>query len=1261
MRVRNQLTVCAVLIGVTVPLLGQVATTGSILGVVKDPSAALVPGAEVVCVGSETGSRASTRTTESGTYVCLNLVEGIYRLEVTANGFSREVVNNIKVSVATSVTVDVKLEVGSTGQVVEVQADATPIVTSTSSVTTTITGRQITELPLSTRSALDLAFQMPGASGGGGVRYTSFDGLPHGSLNVSVDGVNVQDNLLKSSSGGSFYTYIQPRVDSVDEVTVSSAANSAATGEGAVQITFVTKRGTNAWHGLAFEYLRNNYFNANTWFNNVNGLPRQILRLNQYGGNLGGPIRKNKLFIFGVWDEFRFPNAIARTRTVLKTGAIKGDFTYKGADGANHVVNVLTLAGTQGFRSKPDANITGLLGQIEALRTGGQVGITPSDLFRDNMSFNNIGSQHRFFPTTRMDYVLSNRIQIEGIYYYQGFRSFPDTLNGYDRTYPGFETLNGIPAQGAQNSNRFLASTAVRATLTPSMSNEFRLGLNGGTVVFAGGMDQSLYPGATRLGFPLSLTSPLNLPRDSRRNTPIWQLSDTLGWQKGKHTLSFGFGYTRVSSWDKSIGTAVPLASTGIGATDPANALFSATNFPSINSSDLGNAGALYALLTGRLSGVAGVVNVDEKSHAYQPYAPLVRRELQKQGSFFATDSWRLTQSITLALGLRWDLQGVPQNTNGIYTLPQGGYAGLFGVSGADNLFKPGTLNGQPSQYVLGGEPWSMQWANLAPNIGIAWSPNSDNRIVKSIFGKGGAFRIGYSQSYNREGLNNFRAVEGANPGPTASAALVADRDYTSGSLFYDGKIPNLVTLPASFTFPLPLSTFTYTSSASINGFAPDLKPPRIHSWNIGLQRQIAKGTVVEARYVGNYGQNLWRQYNINEVNIFENGYLKEFQAAQANLNICTANRAACTGTATGALRFDNRGLAGQVNTPIMAAAFNGVAVGSGFASTTFVTNLQQGTAGSLANTLATNSTYMNNVIKGGFPANLFLANPGAAGGGSYLQSNGAMSSYNSLQIEVRRRMANGLAINGSYVFSKGLTDYFSDDSGSFATPATIRDFGLSKGASPYDIKHVFKVNWLYELPFGPGKKWLTSSNGLVSRIAGGWQWNGIGRIQTGQPFQLLSGRATFNQNDSGVIPIVPVAQLQSMIQVVKNPSGFVTYVAPGLIGSDGRANPDFLQTPTTAGQLGYNVFLYGPNLVRIDSTLAKRTKLAERVNLELRAEVLNVLNLSNFMQASPSSSTSTASITSTTFGRTTNFYQDFNGSQDPGGRVIQLVLRLGF
>ena len=311
----------------------QVIVTGSLSGAITDATGAVVPGAQVKIVSAETGATYNLTSNEAGVYFQAALPSGFYRVEVSAPGFRQAVVHKVKVDVGTPATANVALEVGSTTESVQVQAEATAVVTATAAIGTTVTGRQITELPFTSRDALDLAMLMPGFSSGGAPRAGSFNALPKGSINITMDGVNTMDNLLKSTYGGGFFTYIRPRIDAVDEFSVSTAvAGAESAGEGAVQIRFITKRGTNEWHGGMFEYLRNTWFNANTWFNNVSGLPRQELKLNQWGGKMGGPIIKNKLFIFGVFDEFRLPQSQARERNILTQEALGGVFRYLGSD-----------------------------------------------------------------------------------------------------------------------------------------------------------------------------------------------------------------------------------------------------------------------------------------------------------------------------------------------------------------------------------------------------------------------------------------------------------------------------------------------------------------------------------------------------------------------------------------------------------------------------------------------------------------------------------------------------------------------------------------------------------------------------------------------------------------------------------------------------------------------------------------------------------------------------------------------------------------
>src|SRR5262249_34731561 len=237
------------------------------------------------------------------------------------------VYKDVTIVVSETYTLTAKLAVGTATESVEVTAGAEVVQTDSTVVGTSITGRSITELPFTSRSTLDLATLMAGAATTGRARQTSFDGLPKGSINITYDGINAQDNLLKSNDG--FFTIPRPSIDAVEEFSISTAANSAQdASQGAVQIKMETKRGGNAFHGGVWEYLRNDWLNSNYYFNNLAGIPRQRQRLNQWGGKVGGPILKDKLFFFADIDNYTSPQTRSFTRLILSQDAANGLFTY---------------------------------------------------------------------------------------------------------------------------------------------------------------------------------------------------------------------------------------------------------------------------------------------------------------------------------------------------------------------------------------------------------------------------------------------------------------------------------------------------------------------------------------------------------------------------------------------------------------------------------------------------------------------------------------------------------------------------------------------------------------------------------------------------------------------------------------------------------------------------------------------------------------------------------------------------------------------
>ncbi len=1357
---------------------------GNMVGTVLDPQGAAVVGADITAKDDATGAEFHAKSGPDGHFAINALSPGVYTVTIAMQGFKKGVYRAVKIITADTYDLSVMLEIGEVGVTVVVEAGQEVMETTSATVGSVISGKSITQLPFTSRQVLELAILFPGASTTGRTRQTSFNGLPKGSINITLDGINAQDNLLKSNDG--FFTIIQPRVDAIEEFSIATAAaGSEQNVEGAVQLRFETKRGGNDFHGGVWEYLRNSYLNSNYWYNNRDGLPRQVQKLNQYGYKIGGPIIKEKLFFFTDFDFYTSPQSRTINRVILADEAVKfGKFSYgiscvpgstlpttpptpcpvasntpnawtactassARVDGAGPActVDLAALAAAKGIGFVLDPFTTNVLNQVNAVRNAGTgfVTSTPNG-FLDNGSFLVPGSGSRRFPDFRLDYQATKSHQITGIYHYQHFLSGPDFLNSATVTFP-VAPFTG--QQGSQISNRNQFVAAWRWTIGNNKSNELRGGIQSSLVSFFPDESSTFYPlTSTNLGSintrpffnGLGITQPFLNYNQQGRNTPVGQLIDNFTWTKGTHNFAFGGTLTEIRFHQfVNGGRKVQTATIGlVDPTDPAATQFSAAsgNFPDISATSTspvpGQAGALYAALTGRVAGWSGAVSVDPAKQVYAPGAPNLQQVRQREFGFYGSDSWRFRPSLTVTAGVRWEFQGVPKDDLNEDFSAVGGFAGAFGVSGVDNFFKPGTLPGSSTSFQLNGSrPWyNNDYNNFAPNVGIAWQPKAEHGLLHKILGGAGktVLRAGYTLSYTREGINNFNNIAPQNPGidgsifanpvsfpappvtdpPTppftcATAPANASGQYYAGCVTMNGLI-NPATFNQLQTIAISPSTFPATgtfpivpfSGQSVNAFATNLKTPLVHSWSVGLQREITNDTVVEVRYVANHSVGLWRQDNINEVNIFENGFLTEFNNAKNNLDICNANAVACL-TAAGETNLDptknarrffsNLGLSGQVAVPILTAAFNGTntvktQTNAFFRNATFIGRLNAGTAGAFANTLAlgNNGQFICNLAGSaalnvtGFacpssaPAigtqavNFFIANPNVGDGGAFRFYNGSQSTYNALQIEVRRRPSKGLQFNANYTYSRSLTNYFGDSSGSFVTFTSIRFPENSKGPSPWDLRHAFKLQTIYELPFGPGRKW-SSGNGLLNKLIEHWEISGIGRLQSGRVFLLNGGAATVNQNDSGVIlKGITQSQLQDLLGIRKTPGGTVFFFPASLIGSDKRANPAFISSCNTPGKLCSRVFLRGPSFFRADISVLKRTYISEKVNFEIRGEALNAFNNINFFfPGDEQTSVPTVSATSTTFGQVTNAFRDANTTDDNGGRILQIVFRINF
>jgi hypothetical protein len=1304
-----------VLLAVTVP--AQVTTTGRLTGIVTDAQGGVMPYARVVAKHDQTGAEFDVLTNGEGGWSIPSVQNGTYTVTVTAPGFKSSIVPNVKVDTGTTATVNARLEVGGVAEQVTVTGGASIIQTESASVSSTIVGRQISELPWSTRDAMQLVLTLPGIQTPGTPRTSSVNGLPKSALNITLDGANVQDNFLKSSDG--FFTSIQAKSDAVEEVTVSTATPGAeSAGEGAVQIKFVTKSGSNDFHGGFFVQHRNTALSSNYYFNNLDGLPRDRILLNQAGGHLGGPITlpglfngRNRAFFFINYEDFRLPQTYGGSRLVLTDTARQGLFIYKEDHSGNlRTIDLYALAAAKNralpanvrpYPTTPDPTIAQALALIDAAAQRGALRSrieTNNDYNRLNLTYQDPGQNLRRFPTARFDFNLTKNHQLEFIHNYQHYFSDPDAVNGQINVYPGTGVVVGHPGvRGSIYRNAFSYVVAERWTITNQLINEVRLTSSGnGTVVFT----REFRPELFDFWGGLAVSDPYgggfySRRTQSRRNTPVKGVNDNVSWSRGTHSLNFGLSFTQISSFTQALSTqAVPLISLGIATNDPistgSTSIFTLENFPDSTPTQRSEAAALFALLTGRVSATSRVATFEEKARNFQ-FVPTTERNHQRETGLYAQDAWKVRPNLTVNYGLRWEFQPSPVNDNRVYT--QVGLEGLYGISGVGRLFQPGVFQGvvpQSRLFEKGEKAFKNRYRDFAPTFGFAWAPDWSQGRLGRVFGRSGGtvLRGGYSIAYTREGFNAFNTMFGANDVPAVTLGLNPNNFPTEfgapGSVWLrDGALPFRALPEAKFPF-------TAQSGVSLNAFNPNIRAGYVQSWSFGLQREITKDMVFEVRYVGNHGTHLWRQYELNEVNIFENGFLDEFKMARENLRIFRAANPNCGTRDHPPCNFGNSGQPGQRDIPIIGSAL-------GFTSDTdFATAIARGEAGRVASNIASNSTRMGRLIRAGLVpsitvpdpnnpsrmitlSNYFIVNP-TSPGNAYIMDNGAGNTYNALQIELRRRLARGLLVQGSYVWSKSLTNFFASSSGAFSQPTTLRDFEYDKGPSPWDIRHAFKVDWIHELPIGPERRFFSGHVPVVSQLLGGWQWGGVARIQSGSPLRLTSGRLTFNNHESGVVlHNITARQLQKLVNLRKTTvcdasgkcQGVVFWLPQRLIDNTLAAfeirgtlspNEPYIGPPSEPGQRGSRIFLHGPWQARFDLSLLKKTKLTERTSLEFRAQFLNAFNRSNFLLGGAGNDVNSSGI-GAGFGQTRSAYRDItvSGTNDPGGRLIEFQLRLNF
>lgn len=1251
----------------TLTAFGQ-STMGSLSGAVSDPNGAVVPGATVTATNAETGAARSAETNSQGVFDFQTLQPGKYTISVDAKNFKRAVSRDIVVSVASATQVTIPLEIGLAGETVTVSASQDVINTSSPTLTNVINTKQIVDLPLGGRNPVELAGLQAGiAVVGNNVRGASVSGLRQTAVNLTQDGINAMDNFVKTSS---FFAITTPSLNSTSEFSITTGTVGSDAGRGAANVNLVTRGGTNEYHGTAFLQIINNWTDGNTWFNQSIGAAKPILRQHYDGFDVGGPMiapkfgeggksfwnGKDTAFFFFSYERFVQSDSRSRNRTVLTPEARQGIYRYT-AGGVLRTVNLLTTPGVPFTALNP--LMTTHLNQIPAPNNSSCANSDGFNIscFQFNAEQNTTNDKYVF----RYDHqvVKDSRLgshKVEFVYSKVVTRTFPDvTTNGLEAPFPG-----GV--NGFQASTRNLVTPALVSTFGSSVTNVLRFGRQWAPVDFNRDFPQ-LVP---IISLPGVLTNYDNNFLPQPRNTIVNQITDTVTWNKGNHAYKFGMDFQNVLGVSRNDAGIVQQHNLG-GNTANTTGLTIATNLPGASSAQLTAANTTYSAIVGLLGTSPQTLNVKSPTSGFVPGFTRDRQVQGKDLALFAQDQWRMKSNFTLSLGVRWDYMGVPTVPNGLAIQPVN-FDSIWGVSGKDNLFKPTAAPGSQTAGVaslgfVSGDTgiglYKNDWNNFAPFVGFAWSPGFKSGLLHRLFGdEGTTLRAGYSMSFLHDGVTTFTNLLGTgntNPGLIQQANTSPLSGVTPNTANLLGQLgPGGV--PLNFpAFKIPITdreNFLNNVNSGLWTADPNLKAAYVHSWNFNIQREIFKNTALEVRYVGNYAPNTWRAYNLNEVNIFENGFLNEFLNAQKNL------------TARGGTSFAP-GCVGCVALPIFDKFFNGLSGANGFTNSGFITNLNNNNVGGFANTLAFNSTYRANreSVALGLPGNFFVANPNAAF--VNILANDGMSNYHALEIELRRSFSNGLQFQADYTYSKAMgnaTDVQGNNQSDLASRLTLRNPRGDYRRSGQDQTQRFVANGIYDLPFGRGKTFLSGANDLVDRLVGGFTVGAIVSWSTGVPFHVSAGRTTFNSsnaNNGAQLTGITFAEFKKNIGLFKTPTG-VFFVNPALLNitlgttgpTTGQAvsavlKPGLMSAPApgTFGNFPINS-LNGPSYFNFDLSVIKRFRITETIRFELKGTAINVLNHPNFVYG-------TVNFDSTSFGRVT--------TQREGSRAMSIIAQLKF
>ncbi|HVF49498.1 MAG TPA: TonB-dependent receptor [Pyrinomonadaceae bacterium] len=1196
-------------------------------GTVKDQQGNVVAGATVTLTHAEKNFTRTQVTSSEGAYLFTSIEPGTYRVEVESTGFKKVAVADVRALIDTPITVDVALEAGDIKEIINVTAaDAAALNTTDATLGTAFESRRIEQLPLNARNVVGLLSLQAGVTRSGYVNGGRAD-----QSNVTLDGVdnNEQQRGLDIVTDEAFASVLRSTPDSLQEFRVTTSNPNAEQGRSSgAQVTLLTKSGTNELHGSLYEYHRNTITSANDFFNNKAGVPRPQLLRNIFGGSIGGPIKKDRLFFFGTYEGFREATGTTVVRQVPLPTLGQGIVRYRSNDPG--FVDPGCPAGTPtGVHCLNTAQINAAY--IAA--NGVSPGVNPNALAvlaaaaaRYPANDTSVGdglntSGFRFNASTpsKLDTYIAkfdlNVTDRQTLFLRGNYQSDLVTKSTYgDPTCDAGDLVQCFPDTGALtlwNHPKGIAAGHTW-TATNNIVNRFTYGFT--RSAFSDFGDSTTNFTSFRFIF-----RPSGFRRTLERTTPVHNFVNDLSWIKGTHNVQVGGNVRLIANNRSSFGASFDSAITnpsyydGSGASvtriDNGDGSYSGSIFPDVgNRTDLRD--ALTAVI-GRFSQYTANLQYDGSGTLQPVGTPSSRSFATEEYEMYVQDSWRIRPSFTLTYGLRWSTSTPVYERNGVQVKPVQSLGDYFNrrVASAEagvpfnepiTLDLAGKANGREGYY-------KQDWNNFAPSIAFAWSPDFGDNFFGRLIGREGksVIRGGFRKTFDRIGsqlavnfdLNSTLGFSSAQ-GVAANTFNVSDRlapQFTS-QLQDVRTLPFIAgNLPSQLHFPL--TTPSDEAQRIEQSLDDTLTTPYNYSVNLSYGRDLWKGLSFETSYVARFGRKLLASRDIMHLNNIRDPKSGETWYGAINQLIDHRYRFTPISAIPTIPYFENMfpGIAEFIlgdpsisNTMAMYILLARPEVG-GFNITDY-TFLQ---------------TFLDDQPVSRFNNTFF--NPQYAALSAF--GTIAHSNYNSAQFSLRQRFKNDVTFDLNYTFAHSLDNASGlQASGAYATAFIVNplDPDQNYANSDFDVRHVVNANWLVGIPIGREKKFFNGMGKVADAFLGGWQLSGIFRYNTGlpmgEPFQADRWATNWNVQSNMV----------RVRRAVSSPTDRDPDGDPNLFSNPVEVFRSFREP--RAGETGDRNILRGPGYISLDAGLSKNFRMPwEGHTLQFRWEVFNVTNTQRF------------------------------------------------